>query len=137
MEKLHTSKAFLKMDGGRMHTSHPTPLDPPLVISYRNHQKSLACFSHLEPLILFFFTERPSQKGAGGGKGGYGTPLNTLLLIQSNSSVGSNIVSVRVYQTENSRFCFKFTWSYKAWIDYTTRHQVWFIVGADRIWHEL
>ena len=25
MEKLHTSKVFLKMAGGRMHTPHPTP----------------------------------------------------------------------------------------------------------------
>ena len=55
MEKLYASKAFLKMADGKMHTSHPTPLDPPLAISYRNHQKSLAYFSHLAPLILFFF----------------------------------------------------------------------------------
>ena len=41
MEKLYTSKTFSKMAGGRMHTSHPTPLDPPLAISYKNHQKSL------------------------------------------------------------------------------------------------
>ena len=61
MEKLYTSKALLKMAGGRMHTFHPTPLDPPLVISYRNHQKSLAYFSHLAPLV--FFTEKPSQRG--------------------------------------------------------------------------
>ena len=39
------------------------PLDPPLAISYRNHQKSLAYFSHLAPFILFFFTKRQSQKG--------------------------------------------------------------------------
>ena len=42
MEKLHTLKTFLKMAGGRMRTPHPTPLDPPLAISYRNYQKSLA-----------------------------------------------------------------------------------------------
>ena len=59
MEKLYTSKTFLKVAGGRMHTPHPTPL----AISYRNHQKRLAYFSHLAPLILFFFTERQSQKG--------------------------------------------------------------------------
>ena len=41
-----------------MHTPHPTPLDPPLAISYKNHQKSLAYFSHLAPLI---FTKRQSQ----------------------------------------------------------------------------
>ena len=62
MEKLYTSKAFLKMAGGRMHTSHPTPLDPPLATSYRNHQNSLIYFSHLAPLILFFFTKKQSQK---------------------------------------------------------------------------
>ena len=54
MEKLYTSNAFLKMAGGRMHTFHPAPLYTPLAISYRNHQKSLAYFSHLVPLILFF-----------------------------------------------------------------------------------
>ena len=33
MEKLYTSKTFLKMVGGRMHTLHSAPVDPPLVIS--------------------------------------------------------------------------------------------------------
>ena len=46
MEKLYASKTFLKMAGERMHTPHPTPLDSPLAISYRNHQKNLAYFSH-------------------------------------------------------------------------------------------
>ena len=59
MEKLCASKTFLKITGGGMHTSHPTPL----VISYRNHQKSLTYFSHLAPLILFFFIKRQNQKG--------------------------------------------------------------------------
>ena len=77
MEKLLTSKAFLKVAGGNLHTSHPTPLDPPLAMSYRNHQKSLAYFSHLAPLILFFFTKQQSQKG---GLLLNATPLNTLLL---------------------------------------------------------
>ena len=62
MEKLYASKSFLKMAGGRMHTSHPTSLDPPLAISCRNHQKSLVYFSHLASLILFFFTKKQSQK---------------------------------------------------------------------------
>ena len=35
--------------------ARPTPLDLPQAISYRNHQKSLAYFSHLAPLFLFFF----------------------------------------------------------------------------------
>ena len=42
------------MAGGKMHIPYPTPLDSPLVISYRNHQKNLAYFSHLAPLVLFF-----------------------------------------------------------------------------------
>ena len=39
MEKFYrpTSKTFLKMAVGRMHTSHPSPL----AISYRNNQKIL------------------------------------------------------------------------------------------------
>ena len=80
MEKLYrpTSKAFLKMAGERIHTPHPTPLDPPLAISHRNHQKSLAYFSHLAPLILFFFTKRQSK---GRAMAQYTLPpLNTLLL---------------------------------------------------------
>ena len=65
MEKLYISKTFLKMSGGGMHTPHLTFL----AISYRNHQKSLAYFSHLAPLILFIFTKRQSQGG------GHGTML--------------------------------------------------------------
>ena len=65
MEKLYTSRTLLKMAGGWMHTPHPTLLDPPLAISYRNHQKSMAYFSHLAPLV-FFFTKGQSQKGVGG-----------------------------------------------------------------------
>ena len=51
------------MAGGRMHTPHLIPLDPPLAISYKNYQKSLAYFSHLAPSVLFFFTKTQSQKG--------------------------------------------------------------------------
>ena len=57
------------MADGRVHTSHPssTPLGPPsaLTLSYRNHQKSLAYFSHLVPLVLFFFIKRQSKKIGG------------------------------------------------------------------------
>ena len=60
MGKLYTSKAFLKMAGKKMHTPHLISLDPPQAISYRNHQKNLAYFSHLAQLILFFFTKRQS-----------------------------------------------------------------------------
>ena len=49
MRKLCSSKTFLKMAGGRMDTSHPTLLDPPLAISDGNHRKSLAYFSRLAP----------------------------------------------------------------------------------------
>ena len=58
MEKLYSSKAFLKMAGGKMHTPYPPPLYPLQAISHGNHQKSLAYFSHLAPLILFFFTKK-------------------------------------------------------------------------------
>ena len=53
------------MAGGRMHIPQPTPLDSFLAISYRNHQKSLAYFSHLAPLVLFLCTKRQSQMGGG------------------------------------------------------------------------
>ena len=73
--KLYASKTFLKMAGRRMHIPHPTPLDPSLAISYGNHQKNLVYFSHLAPLVLFFFlTKRQSQKG--GGQVTMAPPLN-------------------------------------------------------------
>ena len=63
MEKLYTSKTFFKMAGGRMHIPHPTPFYPPLAISYRNYQKSLAYFSHLAPLILFLLPKGRVKRG--------------------------------------------------------------------------
>ena len=63
MVKLYTSKTLLKMAGGRMHTSHTNPLNPSLAVSYRNHQKSLAYFNHLVPLVLFFFSKKHRQQG--------------------------------------------------------------------------
>ena len=65
MEKLYASKTFLKMAGGRKHVSHPTPLDSPLTISYRNHQKNLEYFSHLAPLVLFFLLKSRVKRGGG------------------------------------------------------------------------
>ena len=56
-------KSFLKMAGGRMHAPHPTIL-PPLAMSYRNNQKSLAYFSHLAPLILFILLKGRIKGGA-------------------------------------------------------------------------
>ena len=70
MEKLYALTTFLKMADGRMHISHPIPLDPPLAISYGKHQKSLAYFNHLacsflRKKVLFFFTKRRSKRGHG------------------------------------------------------------------------
>ena len=63
MEKLYTSKTFLKMAGGRMHTPHPTPDHKFL----HKSSKESGNFSHLAPLVLFFFTKKQSEEG------GYGT----------------------------------------------------------------
>ena len=62
-----------------MLTPHPTPLDPPLAINYRNHQKSLVYFSHLTPLISFL------RKGLSQKEGGawHNAPLDTLLVVTS------------------------------------------------------
>ena len=83
MEKLYTSKVFLKMASGRMHTPHPTPLNPPLAISYRKNQKSLAYFSHLAPSILFFFAKRHNQKGGG---------HNTMVLSPKYAPASANVL---------------------------------------------
>ena len=63
--KLYASKTFLKTAGGRMDIPHLTPLDSFLTISYRNHQKNLAYFSHLASSVVFLLTKRQSQKGRG------------------------------------------------------------------------
>ena len=65
IEKFYTSKSFLKMAGGRMHIPHPAPLDSPLAISNRNHQKNLAYFSHLARLVLFFLLKGRVKRGGG------------------------------------------------------------------------
>ena len=77
MENLYASKTFLKMAGGSW-DAYPSSYPP--VISYRNHQKSLAYFSHLAPLNLFFFTKMQGQKG-GHGPMPPPPPLNTLLAL--------------------------------------------------------
>ena len=66
MEKLYTSKTFLKMAGGRRHYSHPTSLDPPLAISYKHHQNSLAYFSCLTLVCSFLLKDRMKRNGQGG-----------------------------------------------------------------------
>ena len=75
MEKLYTSKTVLEIAGWRMHTLHSTPLDLPLAVSYRNHQNSLAYFSHLAPLLLFFLL-KGRIKGEEVWRNAF--PLNTL-----------------------------------------------------------
>ena len=50
------------------------PLDPSLALSYKNHQKSLAYFSHSAPLILFFLLKEVKRGGAW-----HNAPLNMLL----------------------------------------------------------
>ena len=77
MEKLYTSKTFPKMAGGRRHTPHPSPLDLPLAISYKNHQISLAHFSHLK----FCYLLLKDRDKRGGPRGGVGPmlPVNTRL----------------------------------------------------------
>ena len=56
MKKLYTSKTFPKgLVGGGIPLILPPPLGPPLAISYKNHQKSLAYFSHMAPFILLIF----------------------------------------------------------------------------------
>ena len=82
MEKLYTSYTFLKMAGGKMHTPYPISLYPPPAICYRNHQKSLAYFSHLAPLILCFLLKGRVRRGGEGALLNAPSPpyLNTLLL---------------------------------------------------------
>ena len=82
-KKLYASKIFLKMAGGRMHILYPTPLDLPVAISYRNHQKNLAYFSHFAPLVLFFSLKgRVKRGGIGGGTGGAEGALAPPVLFQ-------------------------------------------------------
>ena len=64
------------MAGRWMHTPHPTPMDPPLAISYRNHYAS-GMFQSFGTITFFFFTERQSQKG--GAVAQCPPSLNTLL----------------------------------------------------------
>ena len=77
MEKLHVSKTFMKMSGGRMHTPDPTLL----AISYKNHQKSLAYFSHLIGTINFALLYQKAESKEGEGMAQCSS-LNTLLSLR-------------------------------------------------------
>ena len=61
------------------------PLDPPLAISYKNHQNSLAYFNHLAPLILFCFTKRQIES-----KGEKTWPNAPLTYVPSNATCTCN-----------------------------------------------
>ena len=78
MEKLYTTKTFLKMAGGRMHIAYSSPCPP---VSAPGHKlqkalKELAYFSHLAPLLLFFLLKDRVRKGR---EHGPMPSLNTLL----------------------------------------------------------
>ena len=57
MEKLYTSKTLLKMAGGRMHTPHSTPLDPPLANGHKLQKpsKKPGVFQSLDTINFFIF----------------------------------------------------------------------------------
>ena len=63
MVKLYASKTFPKMAGGRMHTPHATPLDPPLAITTKASKES-GIFKSLGTINYIFFTKRQGQKGS-------------------------------------------------------------------------
>ena len=72
-EKLHISKTFLKMAGGRMHshTSHSTPLDPSLAITkLQKPSKESGIFQSLGTISFCFLLKASVKKGGGG----HGTP---------------------------------------------------------------
>ena len=62
-----------------MHIPHPTPLDSLLAISNRNHEKNLAYFGLLAPLVLFFIRLLKGRVKKGEGHGTMAPQLNTLL----------------------------------------------------------
>ena len=73
-----------------MHAPRPTPLYPSLAISYINNQKSLACFSHLAPLILFFLRKGRVKRG------GHGPIAHRHISDASNTQLGG--INDTVYQ---------------------------------------
>ena len=56
MENLYLSKTLLKKAGEVNRSAPPIsgPLDLPLAISHKSHQKSLAYFSHLAQFVFFY-----------------------------------------------------------------------------------
>ena len=74
MEKLLTSKTFLKMAGGRMHTPHPTPLDPPPGHKLQKPSKKSGIFQSLGTIIFVLFLLKSRVKRGGGGHGTMAPP---------------------------------------------------------------
>ena len=62
------------------------PLDPPRAIRYRDYQKSLAYYSHLAPLVLFFFIKRQEEVAHCPPP----SPLNTILPTKEGTSRQAN-----------------------------------------------
>ena len=84
-----------------MHIPHLTPQDSPLAISYTNHQKNLAYFSHLAPFVLFLFVKRQSQKG---GPWHNGPPLNKLLRLGFGQREAQGYLITLIGRTKKKRF---------------------------------
>ena len=70
MEKLYTSKTFLKMAGGRMHTPHPNPPHPPLANGHKLQKpsKESGMFQPLSTISFFFLLKGRVKRGGGHGK---------------------------------------------------------------------
>ena len=83
------------MSGWMMHIAYLSsyPLGPPMAISYRNDQKSLACFGHLAPLVSFSSTERRRQKGGHGPMFGIqSSEFTDILLKMALKEVAENLI---------------------------------------------
>ena len=61
MEKLYTSKTFLKMAGGRMHAPHPTPRSAPGHKQQKPSKESGIFLSFGTIFVLFY--EKSESKG--------------------------------------------------------------------------
>ena len=69
------------------HTDLVYSPESPLAINYKNYQKSLACFSHLAPLNLFFLLNGRVKKGGHGTMPPY-TLLTALHLFRDKTIIG-------------------------------------------------
>ena len=67
MEKLYTSKTFLKMTGGRMYTPHPTPFGSAPGHKLQKPSKESGMFQSLGTIsfVLFLLKARVKKRGHG------------------------------------------------------------------------